>query len=140
MAEQLHQGVDADVLPALSQFTGYVPPFMGYDRVDFRNSGWVDLEVRIRTAPGRQDLAGNAKSYLLNTAGSLKVITAENGQVRGVHKVGDRVGELIGEAQILCSLGISAADAASFLEPHPSHSEALGEALMAVAGKSLHGH
>lgn len=68
------------------------------------------------------------------------MITTDYGKLLGVHVVGDRVGELIGEAQILCSLGISAADAASFVEPHPSQSEALGEALMAVAGKPLHGH
>lgn len=86
------------------------------------------------------DLAGNAKSHLLDTAGSVKVITDPGGRVLGVHMVGDRVGELIGEAQLLCGMGITAADAAVFTHAHPTQSEALGEALMAVAGRPLHGH
>jgi hypothetical protein len=65
VAEQLYQGVDADVLPALSQFTGYVP-FMGYDRVDFRNSGSVDLEVRIeQLRPGKPYLTPDYEFILL---------------------------------------------------------------------------
>jgi dihydrolipoamide dehydrogenase len=60
--------------------------------------------------------------------------------VLGVHMIGDRVSELIGEAQILSSLGVTAADAAQYVHAHPTQTEALGEALLAAAGKPLHAH
>nr|NEW30921.1 dihydrolipoyl dehydrogenase [Nocardia cyriacigeorgica] len=50
------------------------------------------------------DLAGNGRSQILGTAGGVKVIRsgtdASPGPVVGIHMVGDRVGELIGEAQL----------------------------------------
>ncbi len=119
-------------------------PRITYSHPEVAAVGITEEQARQRFSDtvqvAQHDLAGNAKSYLLNTAGSAKVITAEDGRVLGVHIVGDRVGELIGEAQILYSLGISAFDAAEFVHAHPSQSEALGEALMAVAGRPLHGH
>lgn len=88
----------------------------------------------------RYDLAGNAKSHILDTAGMVKIISGEEGRILGIHMVGDGVGELIGEAQLLHNLGITAADAASFIHAHPSQGEAIGEALLAVAGRPLHTH
>lgn len=86
------------------------------------------------------DLAGNARSQILKTAGAVKVITAPNGSVLGVHMVGDRVGELIGEGQILYNFSIAASAAAQFIHAHPTQGEALGEALLAVSGAPFHAH
>lgn len=86
----------------------------------------------------RHDLAGNAKSVILNASGVVKVITADD-RIVGVHMVGDRVGELVGEAQVLCGLNVTAATMSGLVHAHPSQSEALGEAVMAVAGQPLHG-
>ncbi len=86
------------------------------------------------------DLAGNARSQILKTAGAVKVITAPNGSVLGVHMVGDRVGELIGEGQILYNFSIAANAAAQFIHAHPTQGEALGEALLAVSGAPFHAH
>ncbi|MGH3782193.1 MAG: dihydrolipoyl dehydrogenase, partial [Pseudonocardiaceae bacterium] len=47
------------------------------------------------------DLAGNGRSQILQTKGAIKLVRAKNGPVLGVHMVGDRVGELIGEAQLI---------------------------------------
>lgn len=86
----------------------------------------------------RHDLGGNAKSHLIDTAGTVKVIAHEDGGILGVHMVGDRVGELIGEAQILYGLDVDAQDAAPLVHAHPTQGEALGEALLALAGKPFH--
>ena len=86
------------------------------------------------------DLAGNGKSQILKTSGAVKLVVAPDVVVVGVHMVGDRVGELIGEAQMLYNFGVDAAQAAKFVHAHPTQGEALGEALLAVAGKPLHVH
>ena len=86
------------------------------------------------------DLAGNGKSQILKTSGAVKIVTASSGQILGVHMVGDRVGELIGEGQLLYNLGVKPAEVARFVHAHPTQNEALGEALLAVAGTPLHTH
>ncbi|MFE7417161.1 dihydrolipoyl dehydrogenase [Rhodococcus sp. NPDC057529] len=86
------------------------------------------------------DLAGNGKSQILGTSGAVKLVVTPDGVVVGVHMVGDRVGELIGEAQLLYNFGVDSAQAAKFVHAHPTQGEALGEALLAVAGKPLHVH
>ncbi|MGW4772449.1 dihydrolipoyl dehydrogenase [Nocardia sp. NPDC004278] len=86
------------------------------------------------------DLAGNGKSQILKTSGAVKLVVAPDDSVIGVHMVGDRVGELIGEAQMLYNLKANAGEAAKFVHAHPTQGEALGEALLAVSGKPLHVH
>ncbi|MDH6194813.1 dihydrolipoamide dehydrogenase [Mycobacterium frederiksbergense] len=87
------------------------------------------------------DLAGNGKSQILRTSGGIKVILAgRNGPVVGVHMVGDRIGELIGEAQLMVGWEALPSDVAPLLHAHPSQNEALGEAMLALAGTPLHAH
>jgi len=86
------------------------------------------------------DLAGNGKSQFLRTAGSIKLVAEKNGPVLGVHMVGSRVGELLAEAQLIYNWEASADDVAPLLHAHPTMSEAMGEAHMALAGKPLHAH
>ena len=86
------------------------------------------------------DLSGNGKSQILGTAGFVKLIRRTDGPVVGVHMVGDRVGELIGEAQLIYSWEAHAEDVAPLVHAHPTQNEALGEAHLALAGKPLHAH
>ena len=86
------------------------------------------------------DLAGNGKSQILRTAGSVKLIAAKDGPVLGVHMVGSRVGELIAEAQLICNWEALPGEVAALIHPHPTMSEAVGEAHLALAGKPLHAH
>jgi dihydrolipoyl dehydrogenase len=60
--------------------------------------------------------------------------------VVGVHMVGARVGELIGEAQLIYNWDAYAEDVAPLVHAHPTQTEALGEAHLALAGKPLHTH
>ena len=86
------------------------------------------------------DLAGNGKSVILQTRGAIKLVRAKNGPVLGIHMVGDRVGELIGEAQLIVNWEAYPEDVAALVHAHPTQNEALGEAHLALAGKPLHAH
>jgi dihydrolipoamide dehydrogenase len=86
------------------------------------------------------DLAGNGKSQILKTAGFVKLVRAAGGPVVGVHMVGSRVSELVGEAQLITGWGAYAEEVATMLHAHPTQHEALGEAHLALAGKPLHTH
>jgi dihydrolipoamide dehydrogenase len=86
------------------------------------------------------DLAGNGKSQILKTAGGVKLVKAPEGPVVGITLVGERVGELIGEAQLIYSWEAYPDDVAPLIHAHPTQTEALGEAFLALAGKPLHVH
>ncbi len=86
------------------------------------------------------DLAGNGKANILKTAGSVKLVAQKNGPILGIHMVGSRVGELLAEAQLIYNWEADAADVAQHIHAHPTLSEALGEAHLALAGKPLHAH
>jgi dihydrolipoamide dehydrogenase len=84
------------------------------------------------------NLAGNGKSHILETSGSIKVIREVDGPVLGIHMIGARVGELIGEAQLAVNWDAHPEDVAPLLHAHPTQNEALGEAFLAISGKPLH--
>lgn len=84
------------------------------------------------------NLAGNGKSEILGTAGSVKVVRLVDGPVVGVHMIGARVGELIGEAQLVVNWEAHPEDIAPLLHAHPTQNESLGEAFLYLAGKPLH--
>ena len=86
------------------------------------------------------DLGGNGKSQILKTQGFVKLVRRTDGPVVGVHLVGARVGELIGEAQLIYNWEAFPEDVASLVHAHPTQNEALGEAHLALAGKPLHAH
>ncbi|MEY4019581.1 MAG: hypothetical protein RLZZ590_881, partial [Actinomycetota bacterium] len=86
------------------------------------------------------NLGGNGKSQILGTAGFIKLIRQNNGPVVGVHMIGSRVGEQIGEAQLIVNWEAYPEDVASLVHAHPTMNEAIGEAHLALAGKPLHAH
>jgi dihydrolipoamide dehydrogenase len=86
------------------------------------------------------NLGGNGKSQILGTAGFIKLIRQNNGPVVGVHMIGSRVGEQIGEAQLIVNWEAHPEDVASLVHAHPTMNEAIGEAHLALAGKPLHAH
>jgi dihydrolipoamide dehydrogenase len=86
------------------------------------------------------NLGGNGKSQILATAGFVKLVRQKNGPVVGVHLVGARVGELIGEGQLIVNWEAYPEEVAQLVHGHPTQNEALGEAHLALAGKPLHAH
>jgi dihydrolipoamide dehydrogenase len=86
------------------------------------------------------NLGGNGKSKILGTQGFIKLVRQKDGPVVGVHMIGARVGELIGEGQLIVNWEAYPEDVAALVHAHPTQNEALGEAHLALAGKPLHAH
>jgi len=86
------------------------------------------------------NLGGNGKSQILGTQGFVKLVRQKDGPVVGVHMVGARMGEQIGEAQLIVNWEAFPEEVAQLVHAHPTQNEALGEAHLALAGKPLHSH
>ena len=86
------------------------------------------------------NLAGNGKSQILATGGFIKLVSVKDGPLVGLHMVGSRMGEQIGEAQLIYNWEALPEDVARLVHAHPTQNEALGEAHLALAGKPLHAH
>ena len=84
------------------------------------------------------NLAGNGKSQILNTAGLVKLVALKDGPIVGFHAIGARMGEQIGEGQLIVNWEAYAEDLASIIHAHPTQNESIGEAALALAGKPLH--
>ncbi|WP_330280887.1 dihydrolipoyl dehydrogenase [Streptomyces sp. NBC_00588] len=83
----------------------------------------------------KYNLAGNGRSKILNTAGEIRLVQVKDGAVVGVHMVGDRMGEQVGEAQLIYNWEALPTEVAQLIHAHPTQNEALGEAHLALAGK-----
>ena len=149
-----HRGFQQGIFVA-EQIAGLNPPSIdeaGIPRVTYcepevASVGLTEAQARelhgdIQTLT--YDLAGNGKSQILQTQGAIKLIKAggegTQGPVVGIHMVGARVGELIGEAQLVYNWDAQAEDVAALVHAHPTQNEAFGEAHLALAGKPLHSH
>jgi dihydrolipoamide dehydrogenase len=101
----------------------------------------------IQTVEVNYPLGANSRSVILRTQGAAKVIAtapvggdSQPGPVLGIHLTGTRVGELIAEGQLIYNWKTVPTDVARLIHPHPTQSEILGEAHLALAGKPLHFH
>jgi dihydrolipoamide dehydrogenase len=86
------------------------------------------------------NLGGNGRSQILKTAGLVKLIREKDGPIVGVHMIGERMGEQVGEASLTVNWEAFPDDVAQFVHAHPTQNESLGEASLALAGKPLHAH
>jgi dihydrolipoyl dehydrogenase len=132
---KLEQGptpiVDADV------------PRVTYCDPEIASVGLTEDEARTRFGAVETisyDLAGNGKSQILKTRGFVKLVRRPSGPVVGIHMIGARVSELAGEAQLITNWDAFPEEVAALIHAHPTQSEALGEAHLAIAGKPLHSH
>jgi dihydrolipoamide dehydrogenase len=122
-------------------------PRVTYCEPEVASVGLTEAEARDRYGEIQTltyDLGGNGKSQILQTQGAIKLIKTgaegTQGPVVGIHMVGARVGELIGEAQLVYNWDAQAEDVAALVHAHPTQNEAFGEAHLALAGKPLHSH
>jgi dihydrolipoamide dehydrogenase len=137
VAEQIAGSAD----PALVDYLGvprctYSTPEMasvGYTEAQAREAGY-DVEV------ARYQWAASGKASILGEPhGFVKAIAEKGGKVLGVHMIGPRVTELVAEAQLIVNWEAYPAEVAALLHPHPTLSEAVGETMLHLAGKQLHG-
>jgi dihydrolipoamide dehydrogenase len=119
-------------------------PRIAYCEPEVASVGLTEPEARERYGDRVRtlvyDLGGNGKSQILKSAGAVKLVAVSDGPVVGIHMVGSRVGELLAEAQLIYNWEAYADDVATLIHAHPTQSEALGEAHLALAGKPLHVH
>lgn len=87
----------------------------------------------------RLDFRGIGKANMLGEGGFVKVIAgAGGGPVLGIHMIGPHVTELVAEAMLITNWEAVPQEVAALFHPHPSLSEAIGEAHLALAYKPLH--
>lgn len=98
----------------------------------------VELHGKDAVTSYEYNLGGNAKSEIIGTTGLAKVVRLVDGPVLGVHMIGARVGELVGEAQLIVNWEAYPEDVAALIHAHPTQNEVLGEANLVLAGKPLH--
>ena len=148
-----HRGFQQGIFVA-EEIAGLEPPVIdekGIPRVTYcepevASVGLTEAQAKevhgeVRTVT--YDLAGNGKSQILRTAGAIKLVkggTDDDAPVVGVHMIGSRVGELVGEAQLVYNWEALPIDVANLVHAHPTQNEAFGEAHLALAGKPLHSH
>jgi dihydrolipoamide dehydrogenase len=145
-----HVGFGEGIMVA-EEIAGLNPPTIDYDNVprvtycepEVASVGLTSAIAKERgydIVEATYDFAGNGRAQILQTIGAVKVIAAKDGPVLGIHMVGKRVGDLIAEAQLITNWEAFPAEVAQLIHPHPTLSEAVGEAHLALAGKPLHSH
>ena len=120
-------------------------PRVTYSEPEVASVGLTEAQAKERLGDDKvetltYDLGGNGKSQILKTQGFVKLVREKDGAVLGVHMVGSRVGELVGEAQLIYNWEALPDEVAQLVHAHPTQDEALGEAHLALAGKALHAH
>ncbi|MEP7018886.1 MAG: dihydrolipoyl dehydrogenase [Actinomycetota bacterium] len=145
-----HRGFAQGIFVA-EQIAGLNPPVideMGIPRVTYcepeiASVGYTEAQAREKFGEIETydyNLGGNGKSQILATAGFVKLVRQKDGPVLGVHMIGARMGEQVGEAQLIYNWEALPSDVAQLIHAHPTQNEALGEAHLALAGKPLHAH
>jgi dihydrolipoamide dehydrogenase len=106
----------------------------GYTEAEARGAGY-EVEVH------KHKFAGNGRAMILGeTDGLVKVVAqAGGGPVLGVHLVGPWASELLAEGYLAVNWQALPEEVGAFIHPHPSLSEAVGETMLALTGRSLHG-
>jgi dihydrolipoamide dehydrogenase len=141
----------AEGIYVAEQIAGLNPVPIDYDgvpRITYCEPEVASVGLTARTARERgyditeytYNLAGLGRARILNTQGAVKVVAEKDGPILGFHMVGSRVGELIAEGQLIYNWEALPSEVAQLIHPHPTMSEAVGEAALALAGKPLHTH
>jgi dihydrolipoamide dehydrogenase len=117
-------------------------PWCIYCHPEVAFAGLTEAEARRRghdvvTAVHR--FGGNSRALILGEAeGVVKLVAERDGPLLGVHIAGPWATELLAEGYLAVNWEATAADVAALVHPHPTLSEAFGEAALALAGRSLH--
>jgi dihydrolipoamide dehydrogenase len=141
-----HQG-----MTAVEKIAGLEPPPIDYDKMprttycqpQVASLGLTEGQAKERgldAHSGRFPLRATGKALVLGeTEGFVKVV-AERGtnRILGWHMIGFNVTELLGEAGLASVLGATSDDMKHAVYAHPTLSEALKEAALALHGEAVH--
>jgi dihydrolipoamide dehydrogenase len=116
-------------------------PRVTYSSPEVASVGLTEKQARERgyeVVTNRFPFNGVARGLMYGQGGIVKLVAAKDGPVLGVHLIGARVTELISEAMLVYNWEALPAEVAQFIHPHPTLSEAVGEAYLTLAGRPLH--
>jgi dihydrolipoamide dehydrogenase len=116
-------------------------PRVTYCTPEVASVGLTEKQARERghdVVTNRFPFNGVARGMMYGQGGIVKLVAAKDGPVLGVHLIGARVTELIAEAMLVYNWEALPSDVAQFIHPHPTLSEAVGEAYLTLAGRPLH--
>jgi dihydrolipoamide dehydrogenase len=124
--------VNYDVIPAVVYTTPEVSS-VGKTEEELKEAG-------VAYTSGKFPFTANGRSKVNQTTdGFVKILAdAKTDRVLGVHIVGREAGEMIHEAAVLMEFGGSAEDLARTCHAHPTRSEAVKEAALAVGKRAIH--
>ena len=126
-----------------SVYNGNTSPSCIYTDPEFAGVGITEETAKSESIPctvGRFPLAANGKSLIMNGGeGMVKVILGkEYKEILGVHILGPRATDLIGECALAIGMEATAEDVLAVIHAHPTVSEAVREAVMAAEGCAIH--
>jgi dihydrolipoamide dehydrogenase len=134
----------AEILAGQAGHVNYdVIPGVVYTTPEVSSVGKTEEELKqagIAYTVGKFPFTANGRSKVNQTTeGFVKVLAdAKTDRVLGVHIVGREAGEMIHEAAVLMEFGGSAEDLARTCHAHPTRSEAVKEAALAVGKRAIH--
>ncbi len=119
-------------------------PRVTFSRPEVASVGLTEAQARERGSElkvTKFSMQGLGKANILGEGGTVKVLAEEDGAVLGIHMIGPRVTDLIAEGMLITNWEALPIDVANLIHPHPTLSEAIGEAHLSLAGKPLNaGH
>jgi dihydrolipoamide dehydrogenase len=134
-----------DVLPI--DYKGV--PRVTYSHPEVASVGYTEAQAKdagFDVVTERYPFQALGRAAMAKATGMVKLIAEKDedaeggaGRVLGVHIVGPRATDLISEGQLIYNWEALPTDVAHLIHAHPSFSEAIGEAHLALAGRALHG-
>jgi dihydrolipoamide dehydrogenase len=134
----------AEIIAGQSGHMNYdTVPGIVYTHPEAASVGKTEEELKaagISYKAGKFPMTVNARSRCTgDTDGFVKILAdAKTDRVLGVHIIGAQAGTMIGEVVLAMEFGASSEDIARTCHGHPTESEAIKEAALAVAGRTLH--
>jgi dihydrolipoamide dehydrogenase len=134
----------AEIIAGQAGHVNYdVIPGVVYTTPEVSSVGKTEEELKqagIGYTAGKFPFTANGRSKVNQTTeGFVKVLAdAKTDRVLGVHIIGREAGEMIHEAAVLMEFGGSAEDLARTCHAHPTRSEAIKEAALAVGKRAIH--
>jgi dihydrolipoamide dehydrogenase len=118
-------------------------PRVTYCSPEISSVGLTEAQARERghdVVVTKENFQAIGKANIVGEGGIVKLVAeADGGPMLGVHMVGPHVTDLIAEAMLIVNWEAVPAEVAALIHPHPTLSEGVGEAFLALAGKPLHG-
>jgi dihydrolipoamide dehydrogenase len=116
-------------------------PKVTYCTPEMASVGLTEAQARERgleIVVEKLDFRAIGKANIVGEGGLVKVVAEVDGPVLGVHMIGPHVTDLVAEAMLITNWEALPAEVAALIHPHPTLSEGIGEAHLALAGKPLH--